>query len=242
MTLSALKEELSLNTFVYSIVLIALVSLPLRGMAEPTTEAQLDQSILSIDRDIRSKNWARVIKRGPEILAQCTSLATERDPRCIALLRNINYSYIRSGRINEIPGQIKKAYLLSASELGEKHSATVMSRDYYYKLLLFREKYKKAIPILNEIIKVEKARNNDEYEILERLTQLYALYGLTEQFTHEETTLVKLLALTGKLLGDSGEDYKKIAVALAENYCAQKKYYEFFKVAGENKLDIRCPH
>lgn len=204
------------------------------------SEKKLHKTIMSIDKDVRKKRWKRIIKRSQEALSHCIELHGERDQRCINLLRNINTGYEKTRRFNDNAEQIKLAYTLALEELGTDHFSTIISRDYYYKYLLFHEKYIAAIPIVKEIIAAEKNRGNDRFEILERTTQLYALYGLTDQFELEEKTLLSLLQMTEELIGKDGEEYKTVAEALAENYCTQKKYHEFFDIVRREKLESRC--
>ena len=95
-------------------------------------------------------------------------------------------------------------------------------------LLLFEEHYLAAIPVLLEIIDVEQQSHNDDLVILARVEQLYALYGLAEKYGLEEETLMQLLDINEKLFGKDDEFYWITALALAENYCTQKKYFERF--------------
>lgn len=204
------------------------------------SEKKLHKIIMRIDKDVRKKRWKRIITRGQEALVHCIQLYGEKDQRCINLLRNINTGYEKTRRFNDNTEQIKLAYTLALEELGTDHYSTILSRDYYYKYLIFHEKYLPAIPIVKEIIAAEKNKGNDRFKILASTTQLYALYGLTEQFELEEKTLLSLLQMTEELIGKEGEEYLAIAEALAENYCTQKKYHEFFDIVRREKLESRC--
>jgi hypothetical protein len=209
--------------------------------AKVLDEKQLLAASLKINRDMDRKLWHRVIKKTPKLFDHCVKRMTEKDPRCITMLRNLNSSYAHLRKFNPNREHIVKAYQLSKSELGVNHFTTVMSRDLYYKKLLFEENYLLAIPLALEIIEAEKASNNDPFEILNRTEQLYALYGLTEQYDLEERALSSLLLMTEDLLGTDDEEYTKVAQALAENYCTQKKYFEFFQFAADKNLSLSCP-
>jgi hypothetical protein len=135
---------------------------------------------------------------------------------------------------------MEQAYLLSVDELGLSHFSTNISRLYYYKYLIFKEEYIAAIPLAHEIIKVEKKIRNNQFEILDRVNQLYALYGLTEQWPEEEAALKQVVTLTEELIGKESEDYKAATLALSGNYCIQKKYHEYFELVNKNGLPADC--
>lgn len=232
----------SLNALISFTLLVALLGmlLPEPAHAKTWSAKKLQKSILSMDKELRRKRWENLIKRGQQALPHCIARYTERDQRCITILRNINMGFERTRRFNDDPSQIEKAYTLAKSELGPKHFTTVMSRELYYKYLLVEERYVDAVPVVLEIIEVEESIENDQFEILERVMQLYALYGLSEQFEQEEQALLRLLELTEKLIGKESEDYNAAALALAENYCVQKKYHEFFSLVKKEKLEFHC--
>lgn len=219
---------------------IASQSWPLYAGWFSWSEKKLAKEVLHIDRDLNKKRWQKVIDRAQKALPHCVEIHSERHQRCITMLRNINLGYEKTRRFNPDAKQIKTAYELAVTELGSRHITTQMARDYYYKYLLFIENYKKALPLVKEMIDAETAGANDQFEILERVTQLYALHGLLEQWPEEQAALERLLTMTADLVGDDSEDYTKTAEALAVNYCIQKKYFEFFELVNRLKLEASC--
>lgn len=222
-------------------LLITLMSVsPLHLEARTWSEQKFGKTFTSINRDLDRKRWIRVIDRSQAALPHCIALHTERDQRCIILLRNINLSYVRTRRLNPDSEQIRQAYVLAKDVLGVTHMTTNTSREIYYHYFLVKEDYASAIPLAIEILEVEEAGRKDRFEILARVEQLYALYGLTEQWVKEETTLRRLLIMTEELIGKDSEDYRAVATALSENYCIQKKWEKFFELVEENNLVIDC--
>ena len=221
-------------------LLISVMSLPAHSEAKQWSERKFDRTILSIDKDITRKRWSSVIKRSQKALPQCIALYSEQSPTCILVLKNINQSYEKIRTFNPQSGQIKTAYRLSSEILGETHTTTISARDYYYKYLIFNEKYAAAIPLLMEIISFEKSHDNDEYQLMERYKQLYALEGLTENWPAEEAALLMVIRLAQEVLGKDSEDFTAGVEALAYNYCVQKKYYEYFQLIKEQQIEISC--
>jgi len=233
---------LNAGNYIFITIFTAIIGLSVAAQAQGKTwsERKLSKTIVSIDKDLQRKRWEKVIKRSQEALGHCVLIHNQQHTRCITLLRNINSSYEKMRRFNPKPEQIKQAYVFAKNKLGEQHFSTAMSRNLYYKYLLFTEEYLLAIPLAHEIVTYEEKTNSDPIALLERQRQLYALYGLTEQFEYEERILAGLLSLTADLLGEGEEDYIEVALALAENYCVQKKYHEFFELVAAEKLDIKC--
>jgi len=124
--------------------------------------------------------------------------------------------------------------------LGTSHPTTNSARDYYYKYLIFKESYIAAIPLLLEIIELEKSRDNDEYQLMERYNQLYALEGLTENWPAEEAALIIVVRLAEQVLGKQSDEFKAAVKALAYNYCTQKKYYEYFELIKQQQQEVSC--
>ena len=91
-----------------------------------------------------------------------------------------------------------------------------------------------------ETIDVEKSLQNDEFKILDWEILLYALYKVTEQEQYLEPTLLRMLTLTEKLIGVDSDNFYRVATTLAESYCTQKKYNEFFDLIGKYKIDTKC--
>jgi hypothetical protein len=221
------------------LVLLALC-FPAQAEVEVWSERKFDKTILKIDKDIRRKRWAAAIERSQEALPNCIVLYTERSPSCILILKNINQSYEKLRTFNPNKTQIESAYRLSSEILGPAHPTTRSARDYYYKNLIFNEKYAEAIPLLMEIIHLEKNGANDAFQLMGRYNQLYALEGLTENWPAEEAALIMVLRLAQQVLGKDSEEFKAAVEALAHSYCAQKKYYEYFELIKEQQQEISC--
>lgn len=235
----------SKNSYIKFILLTALISVLALGLATQSeakvwSERKFEKTILKIDKDLTRQRWQAVIKRGQKALPQCIALYSERALTCIFVLRNINQSYEKMYIFNPDSSQIEKAYRLSAEILGQNHSTTGSTRDYYYKYLIFTEHYAPAIPLLKEIIAIEKNGANDAFQLMERYKQLYALEGLVENWPAEEKALTMVLRLSKDVLGEDSEDFKAAVEALAYNYCTQKKYYEYFQLIKEQQQEIPC--
>ena len=228
--------------FIFFTTLLSLLVLGLSPQSEARvwSERKFEKTILSIDKDLNRKRWKSVIKRSQKALPQCSALYTERALTCIFILRNINQSYEKIRKFNPQAEQIESAYRLSSNILGASHATSISARDYYYKYLIFNERYAEAIPLLMEIINLEKSRSNDDYQLMERYKQLYALEGLTENWPAEEAALIMVIRLAQEVLGKDSEDFAAGVEALAYNYCVQKKYYEYFQLINEQQLEIPC--
>jgi len=222
--------------------LFLLLALSIQAQSETKqwSERKFDRTILSIDKDITRKRWNSAIKRSQKALPQCIALYSAESPTCILVLKNINQSYEKIRTFNPQGEQIETAYRLSSDILGPTHATTNSARDYYYKYLIFNELYAEAIPLLMEIIRLEKSRDNDEYQLMERYKQLYALEGLTENWAAEEAALIMVIRLAQEVLGKDSEDFAAGVEALAYNYCVQKKYYEYFQLIKEQQIEIPC--
>tara|TARA_B110000902_G_scaffold259011_1_gene329653 strand:+ start:1078 stop:1374 length:297 start_codon:yes stop_codon:yes gene_type:complete len=91
-----------------------------------------------------------------------------------------------------------------------------------------------------EIIDLEKSGTNDAFQLMERYNQLYALEGLTENWPAEEAALIRVVQLAQQVLGEDSEEFRAAVEALAYNYCAQKKYYEYFELIKQQQQEIVC--
>jgi hypothetical protein len=107
--------------------------------------------------------------------------------------------------------------VLSAEVLGQTHYAIIATRDYYYKDLIFTENYAAAVPLVEEIIAIEEAGANDDYRLMQRYNQLYALQGLIENWPAEEAALTVVLRLATEVMGEDSKDVRAAAEALAHN-------------------------
>lgn len=224
-----------------TIILVLLgLGLPVQAEVKQWSERKFDKTILSIEKDIRRKRWEKAIERSQKALPQCRALYSEQATSCILILKNINQSYEKIRAFNPDKTQIEGAYSLSSEVLGPTHSTTNSARDYYYKYLIFNESYAAAIPLLMEIISLEKCRTNDAYQLMERYKQLYALEGLTENWPAEEAALTRVMSLAQQVLGRDSDDFRAAVEELAYNYCTQKKYYEYFELIREQQQEIAC--
>lgn len=231
------STKLLLFLFVFAILSLGLST---QSEAKVWSEKKFDKTILSIDKDITRKRWKTATKRSQKALPQCIALYSQRALTCIFILRNINLSYEKMHIFNPDSSQIKSAYTLSTEVLGKTHITTNNAREYYYKYLIFTESYAQAIPILMEIIALEKSSTNDAYQLMERYKQLYALEGLIENWPEEEAALTMVLRLAKQVLGEDSDDFKAAVEALAYNYCTQKKYYEYFQLIKEQQQEVSC--
>ena len=236
------------HSYLRSALLITLLSILVAGLSSPSeakpwsgwSERKFEKTIISIDKDINRKRWETVAKRSQKALPQCVELYSERALTCIFILRNINQSYEKMFVFNPNSQQIEKAYRLSTEVLGETHFTTNSARDYYYKYLIFTESYAAAIPVVKEFIEIERNSRNDAYQLMERYKQLSALEGLTENWVAEESALNMVMELARDVLGEESEDFKAAVETLAENYCTQKKYYEYFELIKAEQQEINC--
>ena len=220
--------------------ILIMLCLPAQAEANLWSERKLDKTILKIDRDLTRKRWDKVIKRSQKAIPQCIARHGETNPMCIVMLKNINSSYEETRRFNPDHSQIQSAYTLATQVLGKAHSTTVKTRDYYYKFLIFTEDYAGAIPLVKEIIALEEAGTGDEYRLMQRYNQLYALEGLVENWPAEEAALTVVLKLAREVMGEDSEDVRAAAEALAHNYCIQNKYHEFFELINKQNLQVPC--
>ena len=204
------------------------------------TEERLHKLILKTGKAVRKQQWKTAIRHGEKALKGCLELTNERDPRCITLMRNNSLAYHRTGQRQQNAEQITRSYQIAYTELGERHYTTTITRDIYYHLLMDQERYEEIIPLVKTFIAIERSMNNDEFKILEWEIMLYAMYKVTEQQEQQEPTLLRMLELTEKLIGADSDDFQRVAITLAETYCAQEKLHDFFTFARQHKLDMRC--
>lgn len=230
-----------MNAYSLSRTLVFLLIFPTLSLGSDWDGDKLHSEIQAIEKARKDKNWIAVIETGQKALKGCIVLSGGRDPQCIAIMTKISVAYLKSQQLDQHPEHVKKTYELSSSVLGAKHFHTIQNRDVYHLLLINSERYREAIPLVLEFIDVEKAVGNDEFKILNWLIELYGLYKVSEQTNAEENTLIQLMNLTEKLLGREGEDFKRVATLLAQTYCENKKYHEFFSFAREQTLNLRCP-
>ncbi len=203
-------------------------------------EDSLQKAMASLDQEFNRNQWETVIEKGKELLPHCVSLYREDHPSCIILLRHINMAYERLRLFNPNPDHIRNAYEYAKRIFGQFHFSTQISRDYYYRYSLYREDYGIAITLLRETMQTKKKKDYSPFEELDHTTQLYALQGLLKDWPSEEITLKHLLDMTDQLIGKESEEYITVANALADNYCIQKKYFEYFELVKALSLETNC--
>lgn len=204
------------------------------------TEEKLVDQIKKNDRAFTKRRWGSAIKSGEIALDGCHVLFNKLDQRCIVIMKKNVIAYARSGQIASHTTEITQAYQLATQALGKKTFTTAVIRDIYRRLLLDIERYEETVPVVIETIEIERALQNDEFKILDWEILLYALYVVTEQREYEEPTLLRMLALTEKNIGVDSENFYRVASTLAESYCEQKKYNEFFDLIGTYNIDTKC--
>ncbi len=204
------------------------------------SEKKLGKAIIHAEKAAARKNWSRAIIYGEKALRASSVLDQKTDARYINMLKNLNRYYDKAGRLQEVAARVRAAYFLSREHLGPGHETTMINRRLYYKLLIARKAYEKAIPLVLENIDIIKKNDGPEYKLHHYLTQLFSLYGLTEQLAAQETSLLELLELNEKLFGKNDESSSEIRIILAKNYCRQNKIDEFVKINKKYNLQYTC--
>lgn len=204
------------------------------------TERKLGKVILRADKAARQKKWGRAIKYGERMLKGSDILDRHSDARYINLLKNLNIYYDKADRLEKVTSRVKEAYILSEKHLGPSHATTKASRLLYYKTLVTHKEYLTAIGLVRESISVLGKTKDDDFRLLHYRHQLYSLYGRTNQFEKEEETLLQLLKLNKRLLGDDIQDNIKIILSLARTYCLQNKAPEFDELMEMYHLEYEC--
>ena len=204
------------------------------------TESKYHSHANKADKAFYKKQWQSAIQLGETTLEGCHTLYGKTDPRCVAQMKKNVVAYAKTDSIKQHTNEISQAYQLAVPVLGPTHSATVSIRFYYHKLLLEQERYLELIPVVIEIIKAEKALQNDEFKILEWEILLYGLYVVEKQQANIIPTIKRILVITERIIGLDSENFRRAAWVLADNYCTEKKYNEFFEATGKYQLDNKC--
>lgn len=204
------------------------------------TEKKYHRQANKADKAFHRKQWPAAIKLGESTLNGCLSLFMETDPRCITQMKKNIVAYAKTDSLLQHPREITRGYRLAKQELGTTHSATVSTRFYYHQLLREQERYLALIPVVVEIIASEKALQNDEFSILEWEILLYGLYVVEEKQDKLIPTVKRIMAITERIIGVDSENFRRAAMALADNYCTEKMYNEFFEITGKYRLDNKC--
>ena len=204
------------------------------------TEKKYSRQTNKADKAFYRKQWKSAIQLGERTLEGCPALYVETDPRCITQMKKNIIAYAKTNTIKQHPREITRGYRLAKQELGLTHSATVSSRFYYHKLLQEQDRYLELIPVVIEIIDAEKVLQNDEFRILEWEILLYGLYVVEQKQENIIPTLKRIMDITERIIGLESENFRRAATVLADNYCTEKKYNEFFETIAKYQLDNKC--
>ena len=192
------------------------------------------------DKAFYRKQWQSAIKLGESALQGCLTLFATTDPRCITQMNKNVVAYAKTGSLKQHADEISQTYTLALQVLGPIHSTTVSSRFYYHKLLLEQDRYLELIPVVIETIEAERALQNDEFRILEWEILLYGLYVVENQSERQIPTLKRIMAITERIIGVDSENFRRAATVLADQYCMDKLYNEFFALTARYQLDNKC--
>lgn len=204
------------------------------------SEETLYTVVKAAEEASRIKDWQTSISRGEQALEGCLEIAAEKDPRCILIMKNNIVAYNQADQVLSHAKEIEHAYRLAQNELGGDHYSTIIIREVFHKLLLDQGRYTETIPVVIDLIDEERSTTNDEFEILNWYIQLYALYKVEGIVANKPPTLERMLKLTDKLIGKKSDDYKRVTKVLAETYCEQEMYYEFYTFVKKQRLKIGC--
>lgn len=235
-----MKRKLHHITFPFLVFLCSMISGAISAEQTYWTEEKLGKVALKADKASMRKNWPKAIKNGERMLEGAVALYPESDFNYISRLKTLNRYYYKAGRLQEIPVRIIKAYQLSIKYLGPYHHNSKISRLLYYKLMIAEKKYIRAIPLVQEYISLLGNHEDEKFNKLHYLTQLYSLYGLTAQFTKQEDSLLRFIELNNQLLGQDDENTTKAIILLAKNYCRQGKYDQFRALQIKYNLLYTC--
>jgi tetratricopeptide (TPR) repeat protein len=208
--------------------------------SEQQPEARLQSTIKKTKEAFDNKRWEEAINFGENALKECSQLFSERDRRCIRIMKNNSMSYFRAGELEEHAANIESAYRIASKELGAMHFSTIRTREVFHQLLLDQVRYKEAIPVVIELIEAERQTSDDEYKVLDWLIQLYALYKIEGFVEQEIPILLEMTALTEKLLGEESDQLSRTRAVLTESYCEQKQYHDFYELKRQYKIKTKC--
>jgi len=203
-------------------------------------EARLQSTIKKTREAFENKRWEEAINFGETALKDCSQLFSDRDRRCIRIMKNNSMAYFRAGELEEHAANIESAYRIASTELGAMHFSTIRTREVFHQLLLDQVRYKEAIPVVIELIEAERQTSDDEYKVLDWLIQLYALYKIEGFVEQEIPILLEMTALTEKLLGEESDQLSRTRAVLTESYCEQKQYHDFYELKRQYKIKTKC--
>lgn len=204
------------------------------------SKSDLQKAIQKAESAYKEKDWQQAIILGERALTACIARMSERDRRCIRIMKNNSMAYYHTGELESNAKKIEQSYRLASSQLGAMHFSTIRIREVFHELVLNQERYAEAIPLVIELIDVERKMGNDEFKILNWQIQLYALYKIEGQIKQEIPMLEKMAKLTEKLMGVESEQLGRTLTVLAETYCTQKQYYEFYELVRKYKIKQSC--
>lgn len=235
-----ISQSLVTLLLLVSIQLLSFTSSYAAQNTEPWSDSRLHAAIKSTGVAFNNKNWDLAIQLGEAALNGCISLLSERDRQCIRIMKNNSMAYFRAGELETNALKIEKAYRIASKELGAMHFSTIRSREVFHQLTLDQVRYKETIPLVIELIETERKMGNDEFKILDWLIQLYALYKIEGPAEKEIPTLLEMKALTDKLLGKESDQLNRTITVLADTYCEQKEYYDYYQLKRKHKLKSKC--
>ncbi len=230
--------------------ILAVCSLPALSAAqeqadEPAAQhdwtlKKLEKAELAAVKAYDRARWKQTIKRGEKALEGCLALFSVSESRCILIMKNNTVAYLRADKISEKAQQIEQAYTAAYNTLGFEHFYTTKTREVFHQVLLEQERYVEAIAIVKDLLTAEKQITRDEFKELDLLIQLYALYKVEGYTDDELPTLLRMAELTERLLGRDSEQLTRTITVLAQTYCEQKLYHEFYETVRQYQLEQSC--
>ncbi len=204
------------------------------------TEKKLGTVIILAEKAAKKHKWLQAIRYGEEIFSAVQALNHYTDARYIQQLKNLNVYYDNAGRLKEVAPRIMRAYDLSKTHLGKAHETTSVSRKLLFKVFISNKKYMEAIPLVQESLSLLGDNKPDDFKKLSYLKQLHSLYGITDQLQQQEHTLLRLLKINNRFVGNNAKDNLEIIKDLARNYCLQRKAPEFNLLMAIYDLNYDC--
>ncbi|MFC3050489.1 hypothetical protein [Kordiimonas pumila] len=205
------------------------------------SEEKVGRLAVKADRAATQKNWTKAIRYGEEMLEGASALYGETDEDYLNRLKTLNRYYDKAGRLLEVSDQVIKAYQLSKTSLGPRHHISELSRLLYYKLLIAKKDYSAAVVVVQENIALLSDSEDDKFKRLHYMEQLFSLYGLLQQRSLEEQTLLEMLDLSKELMGPDSAENMPIILNLANSYCRQNKVEAFNALMKLYDLKYTCP-
>jgi len=206
------------------------------------TERKLKKIVSKTATAAKKKKWEKAIRYGEQMFSGLQALTQPNDAKYITQLKNINIYYEKAGRLDEVAARVQTGYLLSKEHLGLGHTTSLVSRNLYYKLLISKAQFAKAIPLVHENLSVMPAGRDNSFRKLHYLEQLIHLYGLTRNYPEQERVLTDFIQFRKRLLEKSDKGHRDTLLLLAQNYCLQGKMAQFSVLTAENGMKYYCRH